>query len=147
MQKLIRRSALSRRQAERRVKAVGEKIATDEHRRRQREQAHYYTALSKDVRAERVARREDWVMGPIAPKRDVGKDAGQYGTLNAQRLKESEKREWKNYGIVPGDRVVIVKKGHRDQGKIGVVKEVTEKAETCKIERLNVVSIEAEDSS
>lgn len=47
--------------------------------------------------------------------------------------------KWKKWGIREGDRVCVVGKKERDKGKIGIVKEVTERAETCKVIGINTV--------
>ena len=80
-------------------------------------------------------------MGPLAPKRDVGDYKHLYGTINARRLRNPEKAEgeWRDWCIVPGDRVVVVEEGHRDRGKIGTVREVRHRAEECTVEKLNQV--------
>lgn len=36
---------------------------------------------TKAIKTERTNRREDWVTGPLAPKRDVGRLKGLYGTI------------------------------------------------------------------
>lgn len=47
--------------------------------------------------------------------------------------------KWKNWGIREGDRVCVVGKNERDKGKIGVVRKVAEKAESCKVTGINMV--------
>ena len=91
--------------------------------------------------AARTARREDWLMGPLAPRRDVGNSKDTYGTVSVKQLRGTtkEKSQRKDWCIREGDRVVIVASKHRDAGKIGIVKAVTEEAEECTIEGLNMV--------
>ena len=82
------------------------------------------------------------MLGPLAPKRDVGNAKDTYGTLSPRRFRgvEKPKGQYKEWGIVEGDRVVIVQDGHREQGKIGTVREVRKEAEECTVQGLNQVS-------
>ena len=88
-------------------------------------------------------RREDWFLGPIAPRRDAGQDAETYGTLSARLaqggLKIKKTGKTKNQGIYKGDRVVITDARHRDRGKIGVVRQVRGNAHEVFVEKLNMV--------
>ena len=140
MQKVLRRSELVHRQAARKAVARKRLRYIDERRLRKDQETQIIQLNNKDIRAERKARREDWVQGPLAPKRDVG-DAGKvYGAVEPRRIRGVDKSRFKKWGIVAGDRVVIVKEGHKDQGKIGKVSEVKVRAEECTVEGLNMVS-------
>ena len=139
MQKVLRHAKLIRRQAARREAAQTNKTNSDKRKLMQRDLQEQNTLASRSIKAERKARREDWELGPLAPKRDVGEDSFAYGALEPRRVQPIEKVEWKEWGIVTGDRVVIAKEGHRDRGKIGKVIEVNEKAEQVVVERLNMV--------
>ena len=59
---------------------------------------------AKDIQAQRVYHKrqmallsfraikiadEDWALGPLAPRRDVGKAAEQYGTMDEQLLRQA----------------------------------------------------------
>ena len=139
MQKLLRRSGLVHRQAVRKNAARRKVQHSDNRKLREQEERQVSALVRKDILAERKARREDWEQGPLAPKRDVGDPGKVYGALEPRRIRGVDKAKFKKYGIVVGDRVVIVKEGHRDQGKIGKVTEVRVKAEECSIEGLNMV--------
>lgn len=105
------------------------------------EQKTINISVRNDTRAARLTRREDWLLGPLAPKRDVGTTKDTYGALDARRLRgvEKPKNQGKDWGIVEGDRVVIVLDGHRERGKIGKVREVRKDAEECFVTGLNRV--------
>ena len=99
-----------------------------------------------DIKASRIARKEDWELGPLAPKRDVGTDKDTYGTIHTNRMRgpelTSEMRnrinpDWKHMNIVVNDRVVILE--GRDKGKIGKVIEVEAKRQEVTVEGLNMV--------
>ena len=139
MQKLLRRSALVQRQAIRKANVKRKVQASDSRKLREREELQVSALVRRDVHEERKARREDWVQGPLAPKRDVGEPGKTYGALETRRIRGVDKAKFKKWGIVQGDRVVVVKEGHKDRGKIGKVTEVRVKAEECIVEGLNMV--------
>ena len=142
MQKVLRRTALAKKQAERRLAARKGKNNSDERKLRANEQKHIGRSVRDDILNARRARREDFLLGPLAPRRDVGDKKDIYGTVGPQRLRGVEKPEgqYKDWGIVQGDRVVIVQDGHRERGKIGTVREVRKAAEECTIQGLNMVN-------
>jgi large subunit ribosomal protein L24 len=98
-------------------------------------------ARATDLRAERQARREDWDMGKLAPKRDVGLVADSYGAIDmryAQGVDLPEHKRPKVTDVREGDRVVILE--GVDQGKIGTVKEVRKSKGDVVVDGLNLVS-------
>src|SRR6186713_959423 len=139
MQKLLRHSELVRRQAARRSAKEAGKKAVDKKQSIEHELLQQRREINADIHKERRARREDWIQGPLAPKRDVGDAAKTFGTISTTRVRAVEKLKWKKYGIVEGDRVVFIQKGHWDRGKIGKVTDVSEESETCTIEGINTV--------
>ena len=142
MQKLLRRTELAKRQAARKYAARKEKWESDTRKLRVQEQKVTNISIRNDRRAALVARHEDWHLGPLAPKRDVGDAQYTYGSLDSRRFRgvEKPKEEVKNWGIVRGDRVVIVQNGHPERGRIGTVTEVREEAEECFVKGMNRVS-------
>lgn len=142
MQKVLRRTALAKRQAARRVAKGAGKNRSDDRKIRVQEQSQINTEFRTRIIAARTSRREDWLLGPLAPKRDVGDAKDTYGTIGTRGLRGVEKAEgeWKDWCIEEGDRVVVVENGHRDRGKIGKVREVRARAEACTVEGLNLVS-------
>ena len=145
MQKVLQRAqrAKSRYQSKRRKQAaINHRIDT-----------HLYIleqqAINTDklalIRSARERRKEDSRLGPLlAPRRDVnfeGKDKA-YGTVSLRLLRGPEKprrEEMKDWGIREADRVCVTEKGHRDYGKVGVVREVRERAEECFVKGINLV--------
>ena len=142
MQKLLRRTALVKRQAARKAVARQGKSDSDDRKLRLNEQKNINVSVRRDTRAARLARHEDWLLGPLAPKRDVGNAKETYGTMDPRRLRavDKPKDQRKDWGIVEGDRVVIVQDGHRERGKIGKVREVRQEAQECFVMGLNRVS-------
>ena len=142
MQKVLRRTKLAKGQAARKAKQNKKVNDASLYRYSKRQQKPINEEIRRAVRGARKAQREDWTLGALAPKRDIGEQADKYGTVSIRRIQPPvEKADgwWKDYCIVEGDRVVIVEPGHRDRGKIGTVKEVKMKAEHCTVEGLNEV--------
>jgi hypothetical protein len=148
MQKVIRRTILAERQASRRLAKRKDKL-TREWTKTNREQNNYNrkdeTSLLKQVRLDR---REDWELGPLAPKRDVGDKKDTYGTVSSQRLRGPilehkyvdealEPFGGRYLNIVKGDRVVLLE--GMDKGKIAKITNVDTKRVECTVEGLNMV--------
>jgi large subunit ribosomal protein L24 len=93
------------------------------------------------VRTERKHRREDWTLGPLAPNRLAGKNAGGYGQLDYSAIKlppvlESERAQY--FNIAVNDRVVV--RTGREKGKIGKVNDIDEERQCVMLENVNMVS-------
>lgn len=147
MQKIIRKNAIAKAHVQRRKAAekvqelkTNRILYRDQLKLRRQE-------IRKSVLAERTARREDWIMGPLAPQRDVGNMKDTYGTISRRELRGVEKLEgtWKDWCIKEGDRVVVVGAKQRDRGKIGTVTDVNEKSEDCIVDGLNMVCLALSD--
>ena len=142
MQKVLRRTHLAKGQARRKAEQQKKSKAINLYRYAKRQQKHLNAETRGAVRAARNVQREDWTLGVLAPKRDVGDDADKYGTVSVRRIQPPPEKGdgwWKDYCIVEGDRVVIVEPGHRDRGKIGTVADVKKEAEYCVVQGLNEV--------
>ena len=144
MDKILRRATLARAQAKRRARKVADAKRFDEEWQRRRETVAKNREQKKAVVAARHDRREDWLLGPLAPKRDAGALKDSYGSISQRamyqrKLFKDEKSEYIN--IVEGDRVVVVE--GREKGKIGKVKKVDKDSEDVTVEGLNLVSFES----
>lgn len=141
MQKLLKRTAQVEKQAARRLRNRSKNNASDERRLRINQQKMVNMARKETRNSARQALKEDWQLGPLAPRRDVGDKAETYGTVHFRMIQAVDKPlgKWKKWGIKEGDRVCIVGERERDKGKIGIVGEVTEKAESCKVRGINLV--------
>ncbi|EHK97991.1 putative 54S ribosomal protein L40, mitochondrial [Glarea lozoyensis 74030] len=106
---------------------------------------------SARLKEEKLNRREDYELGPIRPKRDVGDLKSKYGTLDNQALqglplpqKELFKRlepfGGKYLNIWKGDRVVILE--GPDKGKIGIISAIDGKKAKVTVKDLNRVDIQ-----
>ena len=138
---LKKRAVLVQNQAARRFKKEKNTELRKGYRNYREELAQFTRNDAQSIRAERKNRREDLILGPLAPKRDAGENSLTYGTISTRKLYRPEKKSgWKEYGIVAGDRVVVVQKGHPERGRIGKVREVREKAEELFVEGFNKVT-------
>ena len=150
MQKVIRRTILAEKQAVRRAAKRSEKKQRDKLKTTLEQQGFHRRQEVALIKAARIARREDWELGPLAPKRDAGEKKLTYGTIDTMRTKgpllskrqQKEQREYiggKFRTIVQGDRVVITQ--GRDQGKIGQIVAMDHERGECKIAGLNMVCL------
>lgn len=123
-----------------------------EHKKKQKELLRNSSLVTKALNAPRraavKAMKEDWALGPLAPKRDIGELEGQLGTisLNQANLPEPTdaqvNQRWKMMGMnkfKEQDRVVVTQ--GRDRGKIGQIVLIDEVKMTCAIDGINRVSL------
>ncbi|RMD39741.1 hypothetical protein DV735_g5395, partial [Chaetothyriales sp. CBS 134920] len=124
---------------------------------------------SKTIKDERKARREDWMLGPLAPDRDTGKTKGQFGTVDPIHMQRAElpkylvggpaaaeesNGEWKGLGreelwegegnqgnIVVGDRVCVVSGPDHVKGQIGTVTEVSLEKGEVTVAQVNMADV------
>lgn len=114
------------------------------------------------VKTERKERREDWLAGPLAPKRDVGKNYGVYGALPSSFMRGPEipdavskwpkskgddliGDDWKGKGnegnLVVGDRVCVVRGADTILGQIGTIHEISKERRELTVKGLNTVCL------
>jgi large subunit ribosomal protein L24 len=141
MQKVLRRSLLARNQALRKTRRDDKKELKRAVKEFHRDRIMRDKALRGYVKAERSARREDWLLGPLAPQRDVGDQKGLYGTMTPMAVRqpkvpERQRPEHLNFAV--GDRVVVVR--GRPKGMISEIKTINEEAMTVTLEGINTVS-------
>jgi large subunit ribosomal protein L24 len=151
MQKVIRRTILAEKQAVRKLQRRRDKHAADRAKTAREQVRFSRLEETKDIKIARKVRREDWDLGPLAPRRDVGDVKDTYGTIHTSRLRGEEldmkKRLEVNPSggryptIVKGDRVVLLE-GH-DKGRIGKISEIDFKRQECTVEGLNMVCLHA----
>lgn len=112
--------------------------------------------LRERVHSARRGRREDWLLGPLAPDRAAADPV--YGCVSARELEGVKGLQRTKQGRIPymapevryreslvevGDRVVVVAKdgpASRERGKMGKVKTVRMGQGECVVEDLNLVS-------
>lgn len=147
MQKIIRRTALAEKQVARRYQRVKDKNI----RSTQRTERENFTNTRKDevktIRLARKAHKEDYELGSLAPRRDVGEYKDTYGTISpmhiqgrkmtlAERIK-LDPVSGRRSSLAVGDRVVLLE--GRDKGKISKIVSLDIERHECKVEGLNMV--------
>jgi large subunit ribosomal protein L24 len=143
MQRVIQR-------AERAARVAARKKAKQaEHIRRGAEWSDEQTAkvnrqkVSQWIRDAKVNRRVDWETGPLAPRRDVGEDAGKYGSVHMfefhpPKVREKLRPKWTH--ISEGDRVVVTAGRHK--GKIAAVTSLDVERAGVTVKGVNVVDVQ-----
>ncbi|KAI9643036.1 hypothetical protein NHQ30_008771 [Ciborinia camelliae] len=151
MQKVIRRTILAEKQAVRRLARRQRKNELDEFALRQDKMKQLGLENLRRVKENKVARREDWELKDLAPKRDVGSKVDKYASIEAQFIETPELRRkdaleildlWggkKHLNIREGDRVVVIE--GRDKGKIGKVEKIDKKRAEVTCEGLNMIDV------
>ena len=168
-EKLVRRAQLAKRKAQRRLDREKDAKVKDEEHEARRAILYQRKCFTDQLVAARKARREDWELGPLAPRRDVGDQALKYGTATGYQLqtlihpsklhldwkmrhlspgKRMEKLGWKSVGAHQWEKLgnlfyendrVAVVRGPQ-VGKIAVVSEAFEEEEMIKLKGVNLVS-------
>jgi large subunit ribosomal protein L24 len=154
MQKVVRRTILAEKQAARRLAKRKDKNMRD-WAKSTREQVNLTRRQqTDDIKKARANRREDYELGPLAPKRDVGDMKEVYGTLQGNRVKGQPidprkiaevlkdvgyNNMWRTVVFVVGDRVVLLE--GKDKGKIGIINNIDVPRGECTVEGLNMVRL------
>lgn len=149
MQRVIRRSILAENQAARRLTKRKDKNRREWAKSNREQERHLGREATGQIKQARLTRREDWELGPLAPRRDVGDSKDTFGTVHTQRMRGTllnRKDGWKALRTVGGKRLNIVKNDRvvllegRDKGKIGKIIAVDTTRAECTVEGLNLVS-------
>jgi large subunit ribosomal protein L24 len=139
MQKVIQRSQLAKRNADRRIQKIVEHHEKGQGWSRRNEAQRLRKFNHSLIKDARLARQEDWARGALAPRRDVGDMADKYGSVgifNMGLAERQEKNKLKWNSIVEGDRVVVIK--GRERGKIGLVENLDTTRAAVKVKGINV---------
>lgn len=131
MDKLLRRVRMAEGMAARRTQRKNTTMKRIIERKNKRRNGETFTEAIQQRKAAVVARHEDWTMGPLAPRRELGEAddlfGNFYGTISPSRtmlnsqISEEEKKArvaWcgspKFLCIAEGDRVVVIEGHHKD---------------------------------
>lgn len=142
MQKAIQRTAMAKRQAARKAQKVTEMDKAFDKRAARKELQQIKTATNRSIVDAKMRRREDWLLGPLAPRRDVGEWREKFATIDTRRTQLPDADPDLKKQLSPfaeTDRVVILK--GRDKGKIGEIREVDEDSRTVRVKDLNLVCL------
>ena len=84
--------------------------------------------------------QDEWRLGSLAPRLDVGKNTLSYGTLETQLLfgREVPKKDRiKYWNLAKGDRVAVF--SGPDKGRIGSISDIDKEKQTVTVKGLNMV--------
>ncbi|POS88080.1 hypothetical protein EPUL_000293 [Erysiphe pulchra] len=149
-QQLLRKAVMAKNQLARRKARQTERDERDQRKIDRENAAYIYKKNKALIQNARSVRREDWELGPLAPKRDVGDQKETYGAIDGHLIKgpklrrEEAEFRMKDFGgkylsLFKGDRVVILE--GRDKGKIGKVLEIDRERAECTVEGLNLIDV------
>ena len=141
MQAILKRTAQVQKQAAKRNAKTAYLKAMDAKHERMQNWKEFNRVKRLQRVDERQTRRDDWLRGPLAAKKDVGTQREAYGAFDFSTFRPPDVYRWKDWGIVQGDRVCVVKKGHKDEGRIAKVTAVYKESEVCTVEGVNVVGL------
>ena len=82
MEKIIQRAKYAEKHVARRAAKRKQYLENTESWQRKQQAQRMARAYNQNLVAERRHRAEDWTLGPLAPRRDVGERAKSYGALN-----------------------------------------------------------------
>lgn len=139
MQKVIQRSQMAKRNADRRLKKLIEHHEKGEGWSRRNEATRIRKFNHQMIKDAREARKEDYARGALAPRRDVGEMADKYGSVSMFHMNfavRQEKNKIKWNSVVEGDRVVVIR--GREKGKIGRISVLDEDRGAVKIKDVNM---------
>ncbi|KAJ9498377.1 hypothetical protein H2202_006064 [Exophiala xenobiotica] len=171
MQKILRINLLARNQALKATRKKNLKKLKADWREYDRRQIETEKTKREYLKDERKHRREDWIAGPLAPKRNVAEKADTYGAVSALLVqgpeipkralkgpkgtgsdqvgsegRETEQKEWEGEGnegnILAGDRVCVVIGDAGIRGRIGTALDVNLERKQITIEGLNMADVE-----
>ncbi|XXG97030.1 hypothetical protein Hte_003324 [Hypoxylon texense] len=137
MQKILRRVATAERVAAKRSKAKDLKWFKKDKKARTAQSQQQLQVVREELRAAKQAVKDDWELGPLAPRLDVGEWAGAKGAIHEARFASgarlslamrNRRCRWAggayNLNLAPGDRVVLV--DGPEKGKIGKISRIDE---------------------
>ncbi|CAJ2511582.1 Uu.00g072070.m01.CDS01 [Anthostomella pinea] len=135
MQKILRRVATAERVAAKRKKAKDLKFYKKEKKESVGQSRQQLGMVREDFERAKRAIRDDWALGPLAPRNDVGEWDSAHGTVHEARFRgqgglslamRNRRCQWAggayNLNIAVGDRVVLL--DGPDKGRIGLIREI-----------------------
>ncbi|KAI1745354.1 hypothetical protein F4680DRAFT_401966 [Xylaria scruposa] len=152
MQKIARRVATAERVAAKRQKAKTTRFRRHENREVFRHSSDQTTAAANEVRIAKQAIRDDWAMGTLSPRLDVGKFHDAHGSISQVRYpgtmsmslaKRNARCQWAGgayyLNLAVGDRVVLL--DGPDKGRIGKISDITHAKAEVTVKDLNKSNI------
>ncbi|KAI1766572.1 hypothetical protein GGR53DRAFT_485828 [Hypoxylon sp. FL1150] len=152
MQKILRRVATAERVASKRSKAKDLKWFKKERKEESEEQNQQLEMVREELKRAKQAIRDDWELGPLAPRLDVGAWDGAKGAIHEMRFAtgarvslamRNRRCQWAggayNLNLAVGDRVVLV--DGPEKGQIGKISRINHEKAEVTIDGLNKSNI------
>jgi large subunit ribosomal protein L24 len=147
LQDKYERNAYNKRYRERRKEKAEAKKDKEDDKKTYEVAGVYKRAMRQPARDAHKAMKEDWHLGPLAPRRDVGEKAGKLGTVDmglhelhnlTKTQREQVKERMGDNVFRVHDRVVVLT--GRDRGKIGQILSINEEKMSASVDGINKVS-------
>jgi large subunit ribosomal protein L24 len=152
MQKIIRRVATAERVVAKRQKARDLKWFKKGKKEQKEQSNQHVSAARRELENAKQAIRDDWAMGSLAPRHDVGEWEGAHGAIGESRFSSPGKFslamrnarcQWAGgayyLNLAVGDRVVML--DGPDKGRIGKVSEINHDTAEVTVAGLNKVRL------
>lgn len=150
MQKIIRRVATAERVVAKRQKARDLKFYKKEKKELKLQGNQHVAVARKELEDAKRAIRDDWAMGALAPRNDIGEWEGAHGAIGESRFASPGKFslamrnarcQWAGgayyLNLAVGDRVVLL--DGPDKGRIGKIFEIKHETAEVSVMGLNKV--------
>lgn len=150
MQKIMKRVATAERVAAKRKKETKMKYYRNDWIENEKKGLDSKRTTEKEFKRAKQTIREQWELGPLAPRQDVGEWAGARGAIDQSRFRhfvalslvERNRRcEWAGgaykLNLAVGDRVVLLE--GPDKGKIGLINHILHESAEVTVDGLNKV--------
>lgn len=151
MQKILRRVATAERVAAKRAKTKDLKWFKKNKKETSEQQRQQLELVKQEFSAAKQAIKDDWELGPLSPRRDVGSWAGAKGAISEARYAaygtvtlamRNRRCQWAggayNLNLATGDRVVLI--DGPDKGRIGKIAQIDHDKAEVVVEGLNKVN-------
>ncbi|KAI0806467.1 hypothetical protein GGR55DRAFT_652771 [Xylaria sp. FL0064] len=148
MQKILRRVATAERVAAKRKKARDLQFYKKDKKEVNQQRTFQVNQARDEVKAAKQAIRDDWAMGPLAPRTDVGEWHDALGAIRDTRMSSgttipltlrNARCQWAGgayyLNLAVGDRVVLL--DGPDKGRIGQIQNINHESAEATIKDLN----------
>lgn len=145
MQRVLRRTALAKSQAKRKLRIREDKEAIRDKYIYLHLKEFVDRQTSNAVRAARKTRRENWELGSLSPWKDGAHNDGTYGAFDAKIITPAikpKKMRVKDWFFKEGDRVCVVRGREGLKGRIGKIDQINIEGETVTLKGVNMVGLQ-----
>lgn len=156
MQKILRRVATTERVAAKRSRKLKDSRERREAKAEKQNFGQQRQVIKKELDTAKAVVKEDWRLGPLARKLDIGENDRSYGSINEARYMTSGSRQmsldqrnarckWaggvNRLNLHAGDRVVLLE--GPDKGRIGKIGSIDLERATLMVDGLNKTNVRA----